>query len=125
MIKKYVSVETAKMVGDAGLRIGKDIVREGTKVVVTKSIATAVGAALAEGVDGIKKIKLDDILGDETRKARKLEKRKKKIERKNKKREAKEEMKGLNVFKEEFETKFREELETKLEEKSDKDNGEK
>lgn len=85
MIKKLASVDNLKMVGNAGLRIGKDVVREGTKVVIGKTAGAVIGATLTGGVKKIKTINLDDVLGDITRMEKKKEKKLKKELRKQEK----------------------------------------
>lgn len=89
MLKKYVNVENLKVVGDAGYRIGKDIVREGTKAVIGKAAGAVIGVTLKDGFDGIKNMKLDTVLGDITRmekkKAKKLKKELRKQEKLNRK----------------------------------------
>lgn len=89
-MNKYVNKETIKVVGDASYRIGKDIVREGTKAVLGKAAGAVVAVTLKEGFGEIKNMELDTILGDITRKQKKLDKRKKRMEKKQKKEERKE-----------------------------------
>jgi len=81
-MNKYVNKETIKVVGDASYRIGKDIVREGTKAVLGKAAGAVVAVTLKEGFGEIKNMELDTILGDITRKQKKLDKRKKRMEKK-------------------------------------------
>lgn len=90
MMSKYINKENLKVVGDAGYRIGKDIVREGTKAVIGKAAGAVIAVTLKEGFGEIKNMELDTVLGDLTRKQKKLDKRKKKMERKQEKAQRKE-----------------------------------
>lgn len=86
MYKKVINVQNAKKVGDFGLRVGKDIVYEGTKMVLWKTVrGVGANAIEAKGFKNMKNLTLDDVLQDNTRRE---EKRVKKIE-KMKKREIK------------------------------------
>lgn len=91
MFRKYVNKENMKVVGDISLRIGKDILREGTMAVGRKFIFTGIGATLGAG--GTRKafneITLNDVLGDIDRLEKKEERIKKKLEKKASKRRAK------------------------------------
>lgn len=91
MIKKYINVANGKVVGNAGLRIGKDIIREGTKAVLFKTVSGVAVGLVSGGLKGVKTLDLDDVLGDLTRKENKVQrkiermrKREEKLERKNK-----------------------------------------
>ena len=71
-MNRIFNKETAKIVGNVSLRVGKDIVREGVKAVIFKSVV-ATSAHFAYGkTDAVKKMTLDDILGDITRKEKKM-----------------------------------------------------
>lgn len=78
---KHVTKENLKMVGNAGYRIGKDIVREGTKAVVIKAAGNVVGTMIADGFDGVKKMDLDSFIGDISRMEKKAKKRAKRAEK--------------------------------------------
>ena len=83
MIKNIMTKENLEVVGKAGYRIGKDIVREGTKAVAGKAVGAALAVAMKEGFSEIKNMDLNSVLGDITRiekkKARKLKKEMKKL----------------------------------------------
>lgn len=71
-MKKIFTKETAKVVGKVGLRIGKDIIREGTKQVIVKTVV-ATGVTFHFGkTEGVKNMTLDDVLGDITRKEKRV-----------------------------------------------------
>ena len=59
-----LSNEQLKSIGNVGLRIGKAIVVEGTKALVLKGAAAAITTGFEDGIDGIKRMTLDDILKD-------------------------------------------------------------
>lgn len=100
MNSKYVNKKNLEMVGKAGYRIGKDIVREGTKAVAGKAIGTAVAVTLKEGFGSIKKIGLDDVLGDLTRIEKKKAKKIKRMEKKQAKAKSKVEEEIEDIVKE-------------------------
>ena len=55
--------EQLKSIGNAGLRIGKAIVIEGTKALVVKTAVKAINTGFEGGKDGIKGLTLDDVVG--------------------------------------------------------------
>lgn len=61
-MKVELSKETMKNIGEAGLKLGKNIVIEGTKAVALKAAAKAINVGFEQGIDGVKNIKLDDVL---------------------------------------------------------------
>ena len=91
MYKKLLTVETARMLGNGALRVGADIVYEGTKMVIFKTArGVAINTVDNRGVKGLKDMTLDDVLGDITRKEIRAERkmnRQIKKELKNKKKE--------------------------------------
>lgn len=107
MLKKYVNVENLKVVGDAGYRIGKDIVREGTKAVIGKAAGAVIGVTLKDGFDGIKNMKLDTVLGDITRMEKKKAKKLKKELRKQERISAKDIKKKAEDLKDKVEAKIK------------------
>lgn len=78
-MNKYINKANAKVIGNAGLRVGKDIIREGTKAVAFKTVSGVVVGLATEGVKGVKDITLDDILGDLSRQELKVEKNQEKM----------------------------------------------
>lgn len=65
--------EQVKTVGNVGLRIGKAIVVEGTKALVLKTAAKYITTSFDSGFEGVKKIRLDDVLkGDKEKKSAKF-----------------------------------------------------
>lgn len=54
--------EMAKTLGQAGLKIGKTIIVEGTKSVVLKTAVATITTTFDEGFGAIKDLKLDDYL---------------------------------------------------------------
>lgn len=74
-----INQEGLKVVGKAGLKIGKAIIIEGTKAVIANSVSSMVLEGLDSGISGIKNMKLDDHLGNRKGElVKKLFKRKKK-----------------------------------------------
>ena len=71
-MKKIFTKDVAKTVGNASLRIGKDIVREGVKAVIMKSAVTVGTTIVFDKPKNVKNITLDDILGDISRKEKKV-----------------------------------------------------
>lgn len=67
-IKMNIDKEQLKNIGNTGLRIGKAIVIEGTKAVVLKTAAKAITTSFEDGIGGVKKLKLDDVLGKQEEK---------------------------------------------------------
>lgn len=59
-----ITQETLKVVGKVGLRIGTNIVVEGTKAVLFKTVVAGVKQGATGGVKSIKDITLDDVLRD-------------------------------------------------------------
>lgn len=59
-----ITQETLKVVGKVGLRIGTNIVVEGTKAVLFKTAVAATKQGFTGGVKSIKDITLDDVLRD-------------------------------------------------------------
>lgn len=66
-----VNKEQLKEIGNAGLRIGKFIVVEGTKALVLKTAAVSITTSFEKGVGGVKSIGLDDIVGEKKDKSNK------------------------------------------------------
>ena len=62
--------EQLKVIGNAGLRIGKAIVVEGTKALVVKTAVKAINTGFEGGSNGIKKLTLDDVLGKDEKKSK-------------------------------------------------------
>lgn len=87
MIKNIVNKDSLKVVGEVGYRIGKDIVREGTKAVIGKAAGAAIAVTLKEGFGGIKNMELNTVLGDITRMEKKQAKKLKRAEKKMQKKE--------------------------------------
>ena len=78
-----ISKETLKTVGDAGLRIGKRVILEGSKAVILKGAMTTLEASFDKGVNGVKGLTLGKLLGEDKVKTKKsLFKRKEKVESK-------------------------------------------
>lgn len=63
-MKLQINEAQLKAVGQVGLRIGKSIVVEGTKAVLLKGAAVAINTSFEKGIDGVKDLKLDDLLKD-------------------------------------------------------------
>ncbi len=55
--------EQFKKIGSTGLKIGKAIVFEGTKALVVKAAVKSINTGFENGVDGIKNLTLDDVIG--------------------------------------------------------------
>lgn len=63
-MKLQINEAQLKAVGQVGLRIGKSIVVEGTKAVLLKGAAVAINTSFEKGIDGVKDLRLDDLLKD-------------------------------------------------------------
>jgi hypothetical protein len=61
-MKLSINQEMLKGLGKAGLKIGKNIVMDGTKALLLKSATAAITTSFEEGFGGIKTLTLDDIL---------------------------------------------------------------
>lgn len=62
-MKITLSKEQMVNIGKAGLKIGKTIIIEGTKAVIVKGTTKVVMEGLDNGLDGIKNMSLDTVLG--------------------------------------------------------------
>lgn len=82
-MKITVNKEQMVTIGKAGLKIGKTVIIEGTKTVLAKGAVTMISEGLDNGIDGIKKLSLDDLLGKKEQEEKK-EKRKRLFGRKKK-----------------------------------------
>lgn len=82
-MKITVNKEQMVTIGKAGIKIGKSVIIEGTKAVLAKGAVTMISEGLDNGIDGIKKLSLDDVLGkkekEEKEKRKRLFGRKKKV----------------------------------------------
>ena len=58
-----VNKEQLKVLGKATLKVGKSIIIEGTKAVAVKSMTNVIMEGFDNGVDGVKKLSLDNVLG--------------------------------------------------------------
>jgi len=58
-----IDKEQLKGFGKVGLKFGKAIVVEGVKAIALKTAAKAINVGFEDGFDGIKNIKLDDVIG--------------------------------------------------------------
>lgn len=67
-MKFNVNQEMLKGIGNMGLRIGKQIVIEGTKAVILNAAATTIKTSFDEGLDGVKNLNFDDLLEGKDRK---------------------------------------------------------
>lgn len=68
-MKKFnIDKEMVKTVGVAAGKIGKAIIIEGIKGVLLKSAANAINTSFESGVDGIKKMTIDDFVGRKKKK---------------------------------------------------------
>lgn len=75
------SKEQLKDIGNVGLKIGKAIVVEGTKAVILKGTAAVITTSFEEGLDGVKGLKLDDLLkGSKKGKTKKIFKKTEEVE---------------------------------------------
>lgn len=80
-MKLQFNKETMKDLGNAGLKIGKSIIVEGTKAVLVKGTVAVITTSFEEGANGVKSLTLDKMLGNDKKKETKsLFKRKKKVE---------------------------------------------
>ena len=78
-MKIQINKENLKLIGDAGLLIGKRVLIEGTKAVIIKSVVATVEASFEDGLDGIKAMSFEDALkGHGTEEKREKAKNKKK-----------------------------------------------
>lgn len=66
-MKIELNKETMKHIGEVSLKLGKNIVIEGTKAVALKAAAKAINVGFEDGFDGVKNIKLDDVLNSNKR----------------------------------------------------------
>lgn len=62
-MKITLNKEQMVKIGMAGLKVGKTIIIEGTKAVVAKGATKMIMEGFDNGIDGIKKMTLDDVLG--------------------------------------------------------------
>ncbi len=77
-MKITLSKEQMIKIGTAGLKVGKAIIIEGTKAVVAKGTTKMIMEGFDNGIDGVKKMTLDDVLGKSTEeKPEKVKKEKK------------------------------------------------
>lgn len=58
-----IDKEMAKAIGKGAMRLGKTIVWEGTKAVTVKAATKAITTGFEGGMDDIKKLRLDDVIG--------------------------------------------------------------
>lgn len=61
-MKIQISKETMVNAGNAGLKLGKHILIEGTKAVAIKAAAKAINVGFEEGFDSVKSLTLDEVL---------------------------------------------------------------
>jgi hypothetical protein len=98
-MKFNVNQEMLKGIGNMGLRIGKQIVIEGTKAVILNAAATTIKTSFDEGLDGVKNLNFDDLLEGKDRKKKLKNKRKMSMKVRND--EGDEEQVDIKVVKEE------------------------
>lgn len=72
-MKINITKEQVKVVGQAGLKIGKAIIVEGTKAVAIKGATAAITASF-ERPEGVKSLTLDDVLDGGKKKKNKKKK---------------------------------------------------
>lgn len=65
MLSKLMNKETAKVIGKGALRFGKAVVVDGLKAQALKGAKAAITTGFESGMDGIKKLTLDDVIGKE------------------------------------------------------------
>lgn len=61
-MKIELNTEMMKNVGNAGLKLGKHILIEGTKAVAIKAAAKAINVGFEEGFESVKHLSLDEVL---------------------------------------------------------------
>lgn len=85
-MKITLNKEQMVKIGMAGLKVGKAIIVEGTKAVVAKGTTKMIMEGFDNGIDGIKKMTLDDVIGKGTEeKSEKVKKEKKGLFKRDKK----------------------------------------
>lgn len=65
-----IDKDNMKVYGKTAGRIGKAIFIEGTKALVLKTAAAAITTSFEDGFGSVKKLKLDDVIGEEKSKTK-------------------------------------------------------
>lgn len=66
-MKIELNKDTMKVFGETGLKLGKHIVIEGTKVIALKAAQRAINVGFEQGFGSIKNITVDDVLESDFR----------------------------------------------------------
>lgn len=79
-MKIKITKEQMKMVGEFAVKIGKQVIIQGTKAVIFQAVGVGAMKFVHEGTAGVKTLKVDDYLGEDAPTGvQKIKKLKKKV----------------------------------------------